>query len=112
MFDCFSLTSALIVMATGLLLQYWYKRPNNFPPGPRGFPLIGVIPYLGDRGEEVFAKWVEKYGTVFSVRMGREDWVLLNSYEDIKQVGNVWLTACHCHLTNRVIILDGHVMEI
>uniref|UniRef100_H2ZIS7 Cytochrome P450 2U1 n=1 Tax=Ciona savignyi TaxID=51511 RepID=H2ZIS7_CIOSA len=68
-----------------LALYYWYRRPNNFPPGPRGLPLLGVIPFLGNHPERRMRKWSKKYGPVMSVRMGRQDWVVLGDYDTIHQ---------------------------
>nr|XP_026694607.1 cytochrome P450 2C41-like [Ciona intestinalis] len=74
-------------------VYYWYKRPGSYPPGPRGYPLVGVLPRLGKYPERVMRKWSRKYGPVMSVRMGRNDWVSLNDYSSIKEAlvkqGNV-----------------------
>ncbi|XP_078484622.1 cytochrome P450 2U1-like [Ciona intestinalis] len=78
--------SSLVIFFTAFLaLYYWYTRPKNFPPGPRGVPFLGVIPFLGNYPERVMRKWSKKYGPVMSVRMGREDWVVLGDYETIQQ---------------------------
>ncbi|XP_078484745.1 cytochrome P450 2U1 [Ciona intestinalis] len=78
--------SSLVIFFTAFLaLYYWYTRPKNFPPGPRGVPFLGVIPFLGNYPERVMRKWSKKYGPVMSVRMGREDWVILNDYENIQK---------------------------
>ncbi|CAK8696141.1 unnamed protein product [Clavelina lepadiformis] len=78
-------TSAALFLATFLGVYYWFWRPKKFPPGPRGIPILGVVPFLGKWPERVIQGWCKKYGPVVSVRMGREDWVVLNDFESLNQ---------------------------
>uniref|UniRef100_H2Z9F5 Cytochrome P450 2U1 n=1 Tax=Ciona savignyi TaxID=51511 RepID=H2Z9F5_CIOSA len=61
------------------------RRPKNFPPGPSRYPILGVLPFLGNYPERKMRKWSKQYGPVMSVRMGRQDWVVLGDYETIQQ---------------------------
>ena len=79
-------TWSVIVTAILLYLYNWYKRPKRFPPGPRGVPFLGVIPFLGKFPERVMKKWGKKYGSIMSVRFGPSDVVVLNDFEAIQQV--------------------------
>jgi len=83
--DYFS-TWSLIITALFLYLFHWFKRPQRFPPGPRGVPLLGVLPILGKHPERVMKKWSKKYGPVMAVRFGPKDAVVLNQFDTIKQV--------------------------
>ncbi|XP_076824768.1 cytochrome P450 2J6-like [Clavelina lepadiformis] len=80
-----SLTYFMISLFILFLLCYWHRRPKKFPPGPRGIPFLGVIPFVGAFPERAFAKWSKMYGPVLSVRMGREDWVILNDFQSLNQ---------------------------
>uniref|UniRef100_H2YB93 Uncharacterized protein n=1 Tax=Ciona savignyi TaxID=51511 RepID=H2YB93_CIOSA len=66
-------------------IYYWYRRPKNSPPGPRGIPVLGVLPFMGLYPERTLNKWSKKYGPVMSVRMGRHDWVILGDHATIQQ---------------------------
>ena len=73
--------SVIILLA---LIYHWWKKPHpKFPPLIRGFPLIGVVPYLNDNYPEmIFKKWsLEMKKPVFAVRIGSEEIVVINSYE-------------------------------
>jgi len=68
------------------------KTPPNYPPGPKGFPLIGVLPYVTSSTQKSFAKWSqENYGPVMSVKLLGHDLVVLNTYDAMKQVRSCFL---------------------
>ena len=58
-------------------IYLWYKRPKNFPRGPRGLPFVGGLSFLGKYPERTITKWSEKYGDVMAVRMGPKNMVVL-----------------------------------
>ena len=70
------------------LLWLWWRKPHpRFPLGPRGIPLLGVLPWLSNYPERVLKKWSKKhYGPVMSARFGMEDVVVLNTYDVVQQV--------------------------
>ena len=41
-----------IVAATRLTLWYLFKKPRNLPPGPSGFPVLGVLPLITSRPDK------------------------------------------------------------
>ena len=76
------------VSAILLYMIYWYRRPKRLPPGPRGFPIVGYLPFMGGRPEKAAYELSKKYGKILSVRLGTEDAVFLNDYELIYKVSN------------------------
>nr|CAB3235797.1 cytochrome P450 2U1-like [Phallusia mammillata] len=70
-----------------LLFQRWHRKPcPNFPLGPRGIPVLGVLPFAGNYPERKIRQWsLDTYGPVMSVRLGFNDVLFLNSYEAIQQ---------------------------
>ena len=95
----------LVGMAVILLIAifYWYGRPEKFPPGPRGLPIVGVLPFLGKYPERTMKKWSEKYGPIMSVRMGSKDMVVLNDYDVVQQVSCLYWSYWMLH---KIIILQ------
>ena len=76
------------VFFTIFLFCYWYRRPSCFPPGPRGIPLIGVVPFLGKYPERTYKKWSKTYGPILSARLGGKETIVLNSFDVIQQVSH------------------------
>ena len=78
----------LIIIILALIYQ-WYKKPHrNFPPLIRGFPGLGIIPYLNDNyPQRIFKKWsLEMKEPVIAVRMGGKDIVVVNTYDEAFEV--------------------------
>ena len=76
----------VILTLIGVYFYNWYKRPQNFPPGPRGIPFLGVLPFMRSYPERVLKRWSKKYGPIMSVRFGPEDVIILNDFESIQKV--------------------------
>lgn len=74
---------ALIVLLT---LCYWYLQvPKGIPPGPLGLPIIGYIPFIGEKPHKTFSKLSQRYGPVFRIYMGNKLTIILNDYESVKE---------------------------
>ncbi|XP_070567857.1 cytochrome P450 2U1-like [Ptychodera flava] len=83
MFEFLRVVLVLIIILTTAL---WHRYPRrNLPPGPSGLPLIGCLLRLGERPHKKFKEWAKVYGDVFSVRLGTELVVVLNSSRAIKE---------------------------
>ena len=76
----------LLLLGAVTLLYYWYKRPSRFPPGPRGIPVVGVLPFASAGAEKAALKWSKEYGPIMSMRMASTDWVVLNDYDSMRKV--------------------------
>ncbi|XP_055940830.1 cytochrome P450 18a1-like [Argiope bruennichi] len=61
------------------------KFRSNLPPGPMGLPIIGYLPFLTKELHLDFMKLGQKYGDVFSVRLGSQDIVILHGGDAIKE---------------------------
>nr|ASX93981.1 cytochrome P450 CYP18A1 [Zygaena filipendulae] len=63
------------------------KGDLPLPPGPRGLPLVGYLPYIGIR-HMTLSKLAEKYGKIFSVKLGDQLVIALSDHVDIRAVFN------------------------
>jgi len=72
------LVFVLLLFTVFIPIYYWYARPPNEPPCPKGFPILGIMPYLNKHPERIFARWSKIYGPVMTVPMGPQKWVILN----------------------------------
>ncbi|KAK0465859.1 cytochrome P450 [Desarmillaria tabescens] len=87
-FDMSSSLTALAIAISlfGLVVAYrlFYptRRSTPFPPGPKGFPLIGnILDMPSDKEWLTFARWGEKHGNVASVSVLGRRIVVINSVQ-------------------------------
>lgn len=93
-FHQFDLITICLFLITLSVIIYWLQisiSARNLPPGPTGWPLLGVLPRLafakrnGLPTHELFAQLSARYGRVISMYMGRRLVVVLNSYDSIRE---------------------------
>uniref|UniRef100_UPI00398E7F19 cytochrome P450 2K1-like n=1 Tax=Pristiophorus japonicus TaxID=55135 RepID=UPI00398E7F19 len=87
----FSVTTTVLVYSVFVILLIYFiagsgSRPqSNYPPGPTPLPIIGNLHQLDLRRlYKSLVELSEKYGTVYSVRLGPEKVVVLAGYETVK----------------------------
>nr|CAB3235604.1 cytochrome P450 2C42-like [Phallusia mammillata] len=69
-----------------VVIYRWLRKPHpNFPPGPLGFPIIGVMPYMSKFGLDTIFEWSKTYGPVLFARFPANPTVFLNTYEVIQE---------------------------
>ncbi|XP_048407932.2 uncharacterized protein LOC125462219 [Stegostoma tigrinum] len=111
-----AVTLVLLGVLTIIILLYFnngLKTPgvSNFPPGPPPLPLIGNLHMLDlKRLNKSLMKLSEKYGKVFSVKLGSTTTVVLTGYEAVKDalVNNADEFAERAHLPIFEENLKGH----
>ncbi|XP_035221804.1 cytochrome P450 18a1-like, partial [Stegodyphus dumicola] len=80
------LTTAAVLILTGLLFYIWNKN-RRLPPGPWGLPFIGYYPYISNQPYKVLYKLSKKYGNVISFRtLGGNLVIVLNDTKTIKEI--------------------------
>ncbi|CAA6658610.1 unnamed protein product [Spirodela intermedia] len=76
------------VLAVSIVF-YLFRRTKNgarlLPPGPRGLPLLGSLPFLGSDLHVSFAELARTYGPVMSLRLGAKLCIVLSSPETVKE---------------------------
>ncbi|KNA23700.1 hypothetical protein SOVF_022430 [Spinacia oleracea] len=64
--------------------QYDQKPP--LPPGPRGLPLVGYLPFLGSNLHQSFKELASIYGPIFKFRLGIKKCTVITSSSLVKEV--------------------------
>nr|XP_039271654.1 cytochrome P450 2C31-like isoform X3 [Styela clava] len=80
------LTGALLIVLTTSLFLLWYRRDSRLPPGPRGIPILGILPFLGSNPTKKLTEWTNEYHGACTMRIGRTDTVVLANYGSIYDV--------------------------
>ncbi|KAL5707795.1 hypothetical protein ACHQM5_018656 [Ranunculus cassubicifolius] len=62
------------------------RNKAPLPPGPRGLPLVGNLPFLEPDLHQFLAKLAIKYGPVFKLQLGRRLCIVLSSASVAKEV--------------------------
>ncbi|XP_070410196.1 cytochrome P450 2J6 isoform X2 [Nothobranchius furzeri] len=84
----FDLKGLFLFLFLFLLLADYLKnrKPANFPPGPMAFPFIGNILSLDSKQpQNYFTKLAEIYGNIFTVRLGKDTFVILCGHKMVKE---------------------------
>ena len=76
---------AVFLLAKWLLGSKARKSKLPLPPSPPGLPLIGHLLMFRRDFREVFRGLKEKYGSVFSIRVGPQRTVVMSEIDAVKE---------------------------
>lgn len=63
------------------------RRPADYPPGPPTLPLIGNLHLMPTEKPHLqFQKWAQEYGPVYSLILGTQVMIVLNTDQAIKDL--------------------------
>ncbi|KAF6166240.1 hypothetical protein GIB67_031024 [Kingdonia uniflora] len=86
-------TGLVIVTSLSFLISLWTvnfsakrKRQFKMPPGPRGLPFAGSLPFMDPKIPKYFATLASRYGPVFKVKLGSKFSVVVSSPATAKEV--------------------------
>ncbi|CAL9232899.1 unnamed protein product [Arabidopsis halleri] len=71
----------LVLIAIFSVLWYLFKRSPQppLPPGPRGLPIVGNLPFLDPDLHTYFTKLAKSHGPIFKLNLGSKLTVVVNS---------------------------------
>ncbi|CAD5221445.1 unnamed protein product [Bursaphelenchus okinawaensis] len=76
----------IFIILLTLILWYlyrFYSSLSDLPPGPLPIPIVGnLLSFVNvDRWEDKLVEWKQKYGDVFTIHIGLQRFVTVNSYK-------------------------------
>ncbi|PIL23591.1 cytochrome P450 [Ganoderma sinense ZZ0214-1] len=80
------LLSGIIIALSLLRRTPQDKAGNVVPPGPKGFPVLGVFLYLSKYPELSLHKWAKQYGSIYSFMIGDQRFVILSDPNVVKDI--------------------------
>lgn len=78
--------SILLFLFTVSITLLRSKSHDEQPPGPRGLPLLGYLPFLGADLHREFARLSETYGPIYKLWLGKKLCVVITSPTIAKEV--------------------------
>ena len=66
-------------------LPYPTQSKKISPPGPRGLPIVGMLPFMSGRSHQIFNNFAKKYGDIYQIPMGFQTIVVLSGLETIRE---------------------------
>lgn len=82
-------------MAVTIITMFWFLWNNikpekavaaPFPPGPRGLPLVGYLPFLGNDLRKKFTELAGVYGPIYKLRLGNKLCMVVSSPPLAKEI--------------------------
>ncbi|XP_030626556.1 cytochrome P450 2J2 [Chanos chanos] len=86
--DALDLKGFLLFLFAFLLIADYIRNrnPPNYPPGPFTLPFLGNVFNVDAKQPHIYlSKLASVYGDVFSLRLGRDKVVFVNSYKMVKE---------------------------
>ncbi|KAF2462457.1 O-methylsterigmatocystin oxidoreductase [Lineolata rhizophorae] len=89
---------AYFLYALALLFAYsvfaviWSRLKSRPPkglrsvPGPKGNLVLGNTLQLGKHPQQDFQRWANEFGEIYKIRLGWNNWYMLNSPEAVKEI--------------------------
>ncbi|KAK4756218.1 hypothetical protein SAY87_006345 [Trapa incisa] len=76
------LLMALFLVITGFLYTHLFsyrRRHVKLPPGPKGWPVVGALPLIGDMPHQSLAMMAKQYGPLMHLRLGTTGMVVAST---------------------------------
>ncbi|KAK4422794.1 Flavonoid 3'-monooxygenase [Sesamum alatum] len=81
------LATVFILSITWILPKTSKEAPNHpLPPGPRGLPIVGYLPFLHQNLHLQFTELARQYGPIYKFKLGNKLCVVISSPSLVKEV--------------------------
>lgn len=80
------LTLLAAIFAVLWFLKYSRSTIPPLPPGPRGLPILGYLPFLGTNPHQKYTELARVYGPVYKLHLGSKLCFVVSSPSLVKQV--------------------------
>ncbi|KAJ8750985.1 hypothetical protein K2173_016166 [Erythroxylum novogranatense] len=107
----------IIMLGTCLFLHFRrdFKKligedSYKLPPGPRGLPIVGYLPFLGHNLHRLFMKLAQTYGPIYKLWIGQKLCVIISSPALAKEIvrdQDVTFSNRNPNIASRVFSFDG-----
>ncbi|GFT51901.1 cytochrome P450 18a1 [Nephila pilipes] len=77
--------AALCAIVLAVIYNIMHSKKRKLPPGPFNLPIVGYLPFLGEKPHLTFRKLSEKYGPVFRLRLGMSPAIIITDYNIMKE---------------------------
>jgi hypothetical protein len=82
------ISSSLLLVVASCIAVLWFlqKRGPPFPPGPRGVPVLGFLPWIDPKAPYLtLTRLAKDYGPIYSLKLGSMFTVVLSDHRLIRQ---------------------------
>ncbi|XP_010455672.1 PREDICTED: flavonoid 3'-monooxygenase-like [Camelina sativa] len=100
--------AVIVLIAILSILWYFLKRSPHppLPPGPRGLPIVGNLPFLDPDLHTYFTNLARSYGPIFKLNLGSKLTVVVNSPALAQEI----FTDHDINFSNHDVSLTGRVV--
>ncbi|KAF6142698.1 hypothetical protein GIB67_015184 [Kingdonia uniflora] len=79
--SCTIASFSLLFITILIIINRRRRNWRNAPPGPKGWPILGYLPYLSDHLHEDLFHLAKTYGPLFSLCLGQKPAIVISSPE-------------------------------
>jgi hypothetical protein len=82
------ISSSLLLVGASCIAVFWFlqRRGQPLPPGPRGVPVLGFLPWIDPKAPYLtLTRLTKVYGPIYSLKLGSMFTVVLSDHRLIRQ---------------------------
>ncbi|KAL0446102.1 UNVERIFIED_CONTAM: Flavonoid 3'-monooxygenase [Sesamum latifolium] len=80
------LATVFILSIVWMLKKTSKEAPHPLPPGPRGLPILGYLPFLHENLHIQFTELARQYGPIYKFKLGNKLCMVISSPSLVKEV--------------------------